>query len=581
MSFLNKFIKSFLIFEKKELKKKFSLVEYFIKNINLIDYFFFIFDKNKYNPIKSIDFKNYININKKKWKNNKINNLKSNNSILVETFINHAAYTLSNIVTSAYLNNIYNMKMVGLIRNYDLKSEVIFRSFGVRNFIYFKNPNIFYRVKYILKSLKILSNQKDFKRVNKLKYKNIDVGLTAYDTYIRYLGIPTLEKINCEFIVFFAEALYSCDFFINEFNKNHEIKKSVQGETQFSPLNILFQVSLKNKIEVFSRSGLESFTLRKYTNWKQRYSYRGSISQKLFNEVFKKNKKKSINYIKKIYKNKIKINMFGLDDVVLGLSNKKLTFVTKDKLLKKFRWKNKKIVVFFLSHLLDGNFNFGFRKNFKDIYSSTKFIIEKISKVNQVNWIIKKHPNHDHFKSKIDFDKEIINLEKKFNHIKLLPENIDPSSLLKIADTALTASGSVGVEYPAFGIRSIFYEKSYYSNLNFLNYAKSKKNLLFELQNIHKSQKLKKLFIEKCQVYLFIKDILIKSESSLIPEYIPSRKINENFFWKRALKKVKMFKFSKDLFYSMLQKQIKYNLRHTINFNFTKLSKKKYNDFYD
>ena len=53
------------------------------------------------------------------------------------------------------------------------------------------------------------------------------------------------------------------------------------------------------------------------------------------------------------------------------------------------------------------------------------------------------------------------------------------------------------------------------------------------------------------------------------------------FFWKRALKKVKMFKFSKDLFYSMLQKQIKYNLRHTINFNFTKLSKKKYNDFYD
>ena len=581
MSFLNKFIKSFLIFEKKELKKKFSLVEYFIKNINLIDYFFFIFDKNKYNPIKSIDFKNYININKKKWKNNKINNLKSNNSILVETFINHAAYTLSNIVTSAYLNNIYNMKMVGLIRNYDLKSEVIFRSFGVRNFIYFKNPNIFYRVKYILKSLKILSNQKDFKRVNKLKYKNIDVGLTAYDTYIRYLGIPTLEKINCEFIVFFAEALYSCDFFINEFNKNHEIKKSVQGETQFSPLNILFQVSLKNKIEVFSRSGLESFTLRKYTNWKQRYSYRGSISQKLFNEVFKKNKKKSINYIKKIYKNKIKINMFGLDDVVLGLSNKKLTFVTKDKLLKKFRWKNKKIVVFFLSHLLDGNFNFGFRKNFKDIYSSTKFIIEKISKVNQVNWIIKKHPNHDHFKSKIDFDKEIINLEKKFNHIKLLPENIDPSSLLKIADTALTASGSVGVEYPAFGIRSIFYEKSYYSNLNFLNYAKSKKNLLFELQNIHKSQKLKKLFIEKCQVYLFIKDILIKTESSLIPEYIPSRKINENFFWKRALKKVKMFKFSKDLFYSMLQKQIKYNLRHTINFNFTKLSKKKYNDFYD
>ena len=471
--------------------------------------------------------------------------------------------------------------MVGLIRNYDLKSEVIFRSFGVRNFIYFKNPNIFNRIKYIIKSLKILCNQKDLKKVYKLKYKNIDVGLTAYDTYIRYQGIPTLEKINCEFIVFFAESLYSCDFFIKKLYKNYKIKKSVQSETQFSPLNILFQISLKNKVEVFSRIGLESFTLRKYTNWKQRYSNRGSISQKLFDEVFKKNKNKSISYIKKIYKHKIDINMFGLDEVVLGLSNKRLAFINKNELLKKFKWKNKKIVVFFLSHLLDGNFNCGFRKNFKDVYSSTKFIIENISKLKKVNWIIKKHPHHDYFKPKIDFNEEIINLEKKFEHIKLLPENTDPSSLLKIADTALTTSGSVGIEYPAFGIRSIFYEKSYYSNLDFLNYLKSKKHLLMELQNIHKDQRLKNSFIEKCQVYLFIKDILIRNESSLIPEYIPSRKMDENLFWKHAIKKVKLFKFSNDLFYSMLQKQIKYNLRHTINFNILKLSQKKYDDFYD
>ena len=82
----------------------------------------------------------------------------------------------------------------------------------------------------------------------------------------------------------------------------------------------------------------------------------------------------------------------------------------------------------------------------------TKFIIENISKLKKVNWIIKQHPYHDYFKPKIDFNEEIINLVKKFEHIKLLPENIDPSSLLKIADTALTTSGSVGIEYPAFGV---------------------------------------------------------------------------------------------------------------------------------
>jgi hypothetical protein len=80
-------------------------------------------------------------------------------------------------------------------------------------------------------------------------------------------------------------------------------------------------------------------------------------------------------------------------------------------------------------------------------------------------------------------------LEKECDHIRLVPENIDSASLLKIADLALTISGSVGVEYPSFGVRSLFLEKSYYSNLNFLNYVKSKKQLIKYLQNAHKQKK--------------------------------------------------------------------------------------------
>ena len=76
---------------------------------------------------------------------------------------------------------------------------------------------------------------------------------------------------------------------------------------------------------------------------------------------------------------------------------------------------SKPIAIFFLSHLLDGNFNYGYRENFKDIYSSTKFLIDIISKDDQINWIIKKHPNQDFFKAKFDFSdkiKKLVNQKK-------------------------------------------------------------------------------------------------------------------------------------------------------------------------
>ena len=43
-------------------------------------------------------------------------------------------------------------------------------------------------------------------------------------------------------------------------------------------------------------------------------------------------------------------------------------------------------------------------------------------------------------------------------------------------------------------------------------------------------QKLSKDYIEKCRSYLFIKDVLARSRSRLIPSYIPSRRLNEKIF---------------------------------------------------
>ena len=63
------------------------------------------------------------------------------------------------------------------------------------------------------KALKFLGKKTNVNSIIRLQYKKVDLGLTAYDSYIRFIGNPTLKKINFEFIIFLSDALYACDFF--------------------------------------------------------------------------------------------------------------------------------------------------------------------------------------------------------------------------------------------------------------------------------------------------------------------------------------------------------------------------------
>lgn len=572
MKYIRLFLLSIFIYEKKELKKKYDLIVYFIRNIDLIEYIKFIFNRNNFNPIKIVEFRKYIKSIKKKnlFYLDKSEKKYSRKKIFVETFINHPAYSLSNMILAKYLQKLKGGQIVGIIRKNDVKSEVLFRAYGLENIIYFDGPNFILRIYYLIKATIINYKLADFKKSIKFKYNKVDVGLTSYDTYIRYLGKPTIDKIDANFIIFFSESLYATDFFQKKLFLNEKRKTYlIQSETQFYPLNTLFQVCLKNGSEVFSRSGLEEFTVRHYNNWRQRYSYRGSFSQKLFNFIFSKFKKKSLFYFTKLYQKKIDNKLFGVDEVILGLGKSKKIFISKSEFIKKEKLNSKPIAIFFLSHLLDGNFNYGYRENFKDIYSSTKFLIDIISKDDQINWIIKKHPNQHFFKAKFDFSDKIKKLVNQKKNIKVFDERYDASSLLNIADLAFTVSGSVGIEYPAFGINTIFFEKSYYSNLNFLNVQKPK-NITTRFIKKNIKQKLSKDYIEKCRSYLFIKDVLARSRSRLIPSYIPSRRLNEKNFWRNSKKLIDNYDQRNDNFYYMFKNQLEFGMRHTINIDIIK-----------
>ena len=73
--------------------------------------------------------------------------------------------------------------------------------------------NFLQKIIYLNKALKFIGKKNNINSIVQLQYKKVNLGLTAYDSYIRYVGNPTLKKINFEFMIFISEALYACDFF--------------------------------------------------------------------------------------------------------------------------------------------------------------------------------------------------------------------------------------------------------------------------------------------------------------------------------------------------------------------------------
>ena len=608
-----KFFISIIIGEIDVLKKNIEYVKYLFLNVNLFKYFFYILNKTT-NPLKSKKFDKFLNLNQNKWK--KIDNNSNNrtSTILVESFLNQQFCAISNMLIGKYLEIFTNSNCIGLLRAGDIKGRFLFKSFGVKQFYEYKFGGFLNRSIYIFKAVKILYNIKDVKDLYNFKLNGIDVGLLSYDTWIRYTKIPSANKINIKLILFFSQALFASDFFDRLYKVNN-IKKLVQAEKQFIPFSILFQKSLKNNVEVYSRNGVDNITVKIYTKFHQRYEPKNRFSEKLLSAVYDDNKKKAIKDIDYWFKSQMKNKIYGRSwapfvsnkksiisswkKKVDGSENVKKNFykktlrisdlkeITKIDLCKNLGWDYKnKIVVVFLPYMIDGVYQNGRKKLYIDNYSWIIETLKIIKNIKNINWIIKEHPQEIRYKTKSNYVAILNEILKSNKHIKNCPSNINPSSLIKITSVALTCNGSAGLEYQSFGIPSIIAERSPYSHFGFKNIPKNISEYKILLKKIHLIKKPSIKEIQKAKVILFTNYILSLTHASFLPDHLPQFETQMNLsdeeqFWSQLIKKSIKFNFENDPFKKMFKNQIDLKNKHTINFKMFNFKKKSFNDYYD
>jgi hypothetical protein len=590
--------------EVKLFKQKIEYIKFILYRTNIYHLFIYFFINKKNIPIKDDYFKEFLKINTLKWKkiDKKFSNRK-NQYILVENVINQPQCNINNLIVARLISNKFNINCIGLLKRGDFKNEELFKSFGIKKFYYYKNPNIFFRCIYIIRSLNMLKKINTVKEFCNIKINNIDVGLAAYDTYIRYTGIPNPKKISNKMVNFFADSLFANDYF-DKIYTNKKITKLVQAEKQFIPLTLSFQNALKKHKIVYARFGTDRITVRIYNNFKQRYDSKNKYSNKLLKIVNDNFKTQSIKKINKFYQQQFKHKLYGnawshyiklnkkvvnkwknTNDPHFSKSLKLKKFdLNKNQICEKFNWeKNKKIVTVYLPYIIDANFAHGRKNLYPDNCSWILNTFEIIKSLKNVNWLIRPHPNEYRYSSKINLNKIISELESKNPNIKLAPTNLNPVSIVKFTDIALTSHGSVGIEYPTQGKNCIVSEKSYYTHCNINIIPKNIKSYKKILHNAHKIKKISQSKIVRAKLYFFIFLNLAKVNNTFLPEHLPifearMREEDEKIFWSRSIKTCRDFNYFSNELNKMLMNQIDYNARHTVNNDFFKVYKKKIND---
>ena len=558
----------FLIFYAKEIIKYFKDFFHILCRYRFFYYFKFLLDRNT-NPSRDRAFQNFINKNKAKWASQKIHSGKKKDTILVTSWIHsHPAYAFSEAIIGRHLNEYFQSDMIGLIKNRDFNSEIIFRSYGIDKFIYLNELNFIKRLKYFFKAVKIIDENNSINQFLKINIDGVDYGKTVYEHIVRFTGKGTLEKIDFKFYYFLAKSLYVGNFF-KKVREKYNISSVVQSESQFIPCAISFQYFLDNNYKIYSRhGGGKKTSVRVYCDKSEAYTIRAEASKKTFEYISNNYKeiavKKGEDHIMKRFSGSL-----GNEDTgssAIAHRNKKL--ITKEEICKSLGWDVRKEIVCIFGHaLIDGNFLNGWRI-FRDNLTWLRETLYFILNINKYNWFIKPHPMEIEYpQSKTNTLKEFNTIIAKANHIKILPNNISHMSLINIVDYAVTNNGSVPLEFASLGKKSLMAGRSDFSEIVFKDQLpKNKKEYFEKLENFEKVPKISQEQIDNAKIYTFLQWHYNLIENPLNPEFFePNLFIDAKKFWKDAAEQVEKYSHENDYLKKMLIYQLENKLRHTPN----------------
>jgi hypothetical protein len=423
--------------------------------------------------------------------NKKISNYKKLNEdkiLLVELYNIKATILSFSLFTRAY-KKLYGYRLVGYLPTFQSKKKKtknfilnlfsffnyfgLYKSFGVHEFIFPTTDNLnLSKIKKLSKYL--LKDIKDKKDILKLKIEGILIGDIFYDTYLREKDLITVDIKSKNFKKFFENSV-ALFFYWHNYLQNKKIQAVVVSHSVYlTALPARIAIQLNKKAFAVAYHSVFQLTNKEPLVWGGFREY-----PKEFKILSKSKQKKSILEAKKLLGKRFR----GEKDHLYKISNSinVQTFLKNKKNKTNVLKKNNKIKVLIAAHdFTDAVHGMG-DMIFEDMYEWIKFLIN-FSKKKNYDWYIKLHP------AEYDLNlHKMKNLLKGFNDFLILPNNVSHTQLIDEGiNCALTVFGSIGHEYPYFGVPVINAGDNPHLGYNFNFHPKNKEEYTKLLNRINK-----------------------------------------------------------------------------------------------
>lgn len=341
----------------------------------------------------------------------------------------------------------------------------------------------------------ILPNELLIESAIEIQFKGVDVGKHALSMTCRKrvegrLNLDDSATRNM-FLFYLREAIFSV-LVSEKLFEEYPIEKQLIRDSGYIPNGEIFEVGLEKGVDsivVEFGQKKSSWIFKRHTkHTKSRHYF--SLSESTWNLL----KQNSITEAMKMAIDKEISGRYSpnSDEDTRRLQSGKV-IKSKEEVQKQLGLDpNKKTAVIFSHVAWDATFFYGkcLFTDYEDwLYQTVEFVNKNCP---HINWIVKVHP-YNAFKLqretiKTTSEERLLAALMPFEKhvVMMMPDtDINSQSLFNVIDFALTVNGSVGFEYPIFGINAILAGTGRYEGFGFTIEPQTRKDYFDQLLNIH------------------------------------------------------------------------------------------------
>ncbi len=489
-------------------------------------------------------------------------------AILVDLMTMHPGYFIGNALVAKYLQRILNKQVIGILRGRnDEKARSWAESFRLDKLVYLEDAGNISASLPLPDEFSDTDPGKRRKALLNYTYQGVPLGSLAYDLYLRETGLGTLNDIDQGVLSRLHQAINNFSFFSSAI-KAHSVTHTVQGHIVYSTYGALARAAVHNGCKVFARKfAAGPFTLRCYSDLNEIKNHEFRFPVDEFEDYFLRFGEQLARQGAQLLEQRTSgLAVHGDRSNAEAYGAHKAEYLPAE-IQEKLALAPDKPNVCIMSHVFaDAPHSFEWML-YDDYYEWLIQTLEIIKDIDDVNWLIKSHPDNLHYNSRHSTADACSAYTERYPHIKLLPNEINTASLFHLVNAIVTVSGTAGIEFTCKGIPCLNAGVSTYTGLGFTidpenegEYRTALKTIGFEPKLAPEQQKRAQAFAQ-----LYFSQTRVKS--CFIPDmpgtfWVP---LNEEEIFAKAKSALETYTIDDDPVYAALTRQINQNKPHIMN----------------